>query len=313
MTPYSLLDRIGSIIVDRYFVSLNELQNQLLPSTCPFLSETQIAAALTQWSLLVEGTIDKNFELFETYIMKNILALPNDFPIDKFLEEECGEEGRRAPSQNDLKSVEDQLDKITRRLESVIYKYIFIYLIYLFTYLISLYLSISHISHISISQATLRNKSLKGELELLNRQEVGLEHFESHLNCFKSLLQQYKIESFEKIMTNFVSELNSLKSIVNETLLTGSNYLFAKYDSVNEQMGLEEAVDKTLKAESVPSVSYNRILTEMAGLSASQTVEQIDARRKEISLELFEKSKVSSVNDFEKFRTAIQKLNVLSA
>lgn len=82
MTPYALLDRIGSMIVDRYFVTLTELQGKSLPTSCPFLSENQIAAALTQWSLLVEGTIDKNFELFETYIMKNILALPADFPID---------------------------------------------------------------------------------------------------------------------------------------------------------------------------------------------------------------------------------------
>ncbi len=119
MTPYSLLDRIGSMIVDKYFVALNELHNETLPSSCAFLSETQIAAALTQWSLLVEATIDKNFELFETYIMKNILALPNDFPIDKFLEEDCGEEGRRAASENDLKSLENQMEQVTQRLETV--------------------------------------------------------------------------------------------------------------------------------------------------------------------------------------------------
>lgn len=109
MTPYALLDRIGSTIVDKYFVALNELHNESLPKSCPFLSETQIAAALTQWSLLVEGTIDKNFELFETYIMKNILALPRDFPVDC-----CGE-----ASQADLKSLEEQMEQITRRLEAV--------------------------------------------------------------------------------------------------------------------------------------------------------------------------------------------------
>lgn len=114
MTPYALLDRIGSTIVDQYFITLNNLQNELLPKSCPFLSETQIAAALTQWSLLVEGTIDKNFELFETYIMKNILALPGDFPIDF-------EEGNKpiSVSQSDLKSLQDQMELITRRLESV--------------------------------------------------------------------------------------------------------------------------------------------------------------------------------------------------
>ena len=118
MTPYALLDRIGSLIVEEYFVALKKLHSESLPSTCPFLSETQIAAALTQWSRLVEGTIDKNFELFETYIMKNILALPSNFPIDKFLEEESNEE-RDAASENDLKSLQDQMDQITKRLEAV--------------------------------------------------------------------------------------------------------------------------------------------------------------------------------------------------
>lgn len=119
MTPYALLDRVGSMIVDRYFLVLNELHNESLPQNCPFLSETQIAAALTQWSLQVEGTIDKNFELFETYIMKNILALPSDFPIDKFLEEDCGEEGRQAASERDLKILNEQMDQLTKRLETV--------------------------------------------------------------------------------------------------------------------------------------------------------------------------------------------------
>lgn len=120
MTPYTLLDRIGSLIVEQYFLALNTLQNESLPKSCPFLSETQIAAALTQWSLLVEGTIDKNFELFETYIMKNILALPADFPIDKFLDDNSGEEAtNETTSESDLKNLEEQMDQITKRLESV--------------------------------------------------------------------------------------------------------------------------------------------------------------------------------------------------
>ena len=119
MTPYALLDRIGSIIVEEYFVALKKLHSESLPTSCPFLSETQIAAALTQWSRLVEGTIDKNFELFETYIMKNILALPNDFPIDKYLEEDSEEDGRQAANETDLKSLQEQMENITRRLETV--------------------------------------------------------------------------------------------------------------------------------------------------------------------------------------------------
>lgn len=110
MTPYALLDRIGSMIVDRYFVTLNELQTSALPNSCPFLSENQIAAALTQWSLLVEGTIDKNFELFETYIMKNILAIPSDFAIDE-------QDG--AAVRTDQTDVDEQMAVISKRLEAV--------------------------------------------------------------------------------------------------------------------------------------------------------------------------------------------------
>lgn len=130
MTPYALLDRIGSMIVDRYFVTLNELHTSALPNSCPFLSENQIAAALTQWSLLVEGTIDKNFELFETYIMKNILSLPNDFPIDKFL---CDQE--QEDQEQEIKGavdLDEQINQITKRLQSVPIAIIYTLIIYLF-------------------------------------------------------------------------------------------------------------------------------------------------------------------------------------
>jgi hypothetical protein len=158
----------------------------------------------------------------------------------------------------------------------------------------------------------LRNKRLKGELELLNIQETSLEHFESHLICIKGLLQQYKIESFEKSMSNFVNELSALKYMVTETLAAGSNYLFAKYDyAVNEVTEESAAIESGNNASNSFSSSnaYNRILSEMSGLSAAQTVEQIEARRKEISSELLEKTKISTISDFEKFRAAIQKLN----
>lgn len=118
-TPYALLDRIGSIIVDRYFDALSQLHSTTLPSNCPFLSETQIAAALTQWTLMVESSIDKNFELFETYIMKNIMALPADFPIDKFLaqEEESPEFVTASPA--DLADLQDRMSSVMRRLKQV--------------------------------------------------------------------------------------------------------------------------------------------------------------------------------------------------
>lgn len=137
-------------------------------------------------------------------------------------------------------------------------------------------------------------------------QETSLEHFESHLTCIKGLLQQYKIESFGKNMSNFANELSALKYMVTETLAAGSNYLFAKYDSVvnettaNEDDPVEAKSTTTTATNSVNNNSaYNRILAEMAGLSAAQTVEQIDARRTEIALELAEKTKISTIPDFE--------------
>ena len=117
-TPYALLDRIGSMIVDCYFDALSQLHSAKLPSNCPFLSETQIAAALTQWTLLIEASIDKNFELFETYIMKNILALPADFPIDKFLAlEETPDFIIASPA--DLSDLQDRMSSVMRRLKQV--------------------------------------------------------------------------------------------------------------------------------------------------------------------------------------------------
>ena len=51
--------------------------------------------------------------------MKNILALPNDFPIDKYLEEDSEEDGRQAANETDLKFLQEQMENITRRLETV--------------------------------------------------------------------------------------------------------------------------------------------------------------------------------------------------
>ena len=144
-------------------------------------------------------------------------------------------------------------------------------------------------------------------------QESSLEHFESHVSCIKSLLQQYKIESFEKSMSDFAKELGALKYMVAETLAAGSNYLFAKYDSVINDVNesehrLTENLDQSESSSTSTTSAYNRILAEMEVLSAAQTAQQIETRRKQISSELTEKTKISSIGDFEKFRHAIQKL-----
>ena len=144
-------------------------------------------------------------------------------------------------------------------------------------------------------------------------QEKSLEHFEAHLGCIKGLLQQYKISSFERSMSNFAKDLGALKYMVAETLAAGSNYLFAKYDSVINDANESElkSVDTSDQSDSSnntnSSSAYNRILAEMEVLSAAQTAQQIETR-KQISSELIEKTKISSISDFEKFRLAIQTL-----
>lgn len=149
----------------------------------------------------------------------------------------------------------------------------------------------------------MKNKSLKGEIELIEKQEESLNYFENHLSCIKGLLNQYKIESFERSMSSFSNELTALKYMVSETLAAGSNYLFAKYDSVVSENSQEEMMASEFSNSSSNSntttTAYNRILTEMAGLSADQTVEQVEGRRREISLELAEKTKISTISDFE--------------
>ena len=114
-------------------------------------------------------------------------------------------------------------------------------------------------------------------------------------------------------MSDFAKELGALKYMVAETLAAGSNYLFAKYDSVINDVNesehrLTENLDQSESSSTSTTSAYNRILAEMEVLSAAQTAQQIETRRKQISSELTEKTKISSIGDFEKFRHAIQKL-----
>lgn len=272
MTPYALLDRIGSLIVDQYFDALSTLHSSTLPQNCPFLSETQVAAALTQWTLLVEGAIDKNFELFETYIMKNILALPSDFPIDAFLEEGQVTGGSREDcgfgTTADLALLDDSMQQTMRKLR----------------------------------MATAKNRRLKTELELTTRQETALQQLEGHMGAIRTLLQQHKIDSFERSMSVFVAELSALRHIVTETLAAGSNYLFAKYDAdlAGESIGVSDTAGGQESGKwTMLNDAYRRILSEMAGLSAAQTTEQIELKRRQTASELAEKTRSATIADFE--------------
>ncbi len=152
---------------------------------------------------------------------------------------------------------------------------------------------------------------MKGELELLSRQEEALNHLEGHLTCIKEKLAERKIESFERSMSAFVGELTLLQAIVKATLKAGSGYLFAKYDaelieasSSSEIQSQSQNILTPSTAETpsskLQSDAYRRILSEMAGLSsAAQSAEQIEGRRRENAIELAEKSKIATIADFE--------------
>lgn len=148
---------------------------------------------------------------------------------------------------------------------------------------------------------------------MISRQEASLEHLESHLNCIKNELAQRGIDSFEQSMSSFVHELTELQSIVKKTLQAGSNYLFAKYDAELVEASASDAANNSQavcdSTNKLQNDAYRRILSEMAGLSqATQTAEQIEARRRENALELAEKCKIATVSDFESFRLLMQRM-----
>ena len=113
LTPYAFLDSVGQIIIDNYFNALAGLVNESLPAACPFLSENQIGAAMTQWTLLAEEVIGKNYDLFETYVLKNVLAMPTGFPYD---DEVCGP---NAVNDAELAKLEQEMQEQMRRLKKV--------------------------------------------------------------------------------------------------------------------------------------------------------------------------------------------------
>jgi hypothetical protein len=270
MTPYSFLDRIGQLIVDCYFESLSLLRGQWLPQAAPFLSETQVAAALTQWTLMVEASIDKNFELFETYVMKNVLALPASFPLDS----------DRSPSDapGTPEELDSQLKEAIRALKaaSAVNRSLRQDAYQLDSYETAMSAMAAHLSTVKA-----RLQQARMEDSLLGRQ-----------------------------MAVFGAELNALKLIVRETLEAGTNYLFAKYDSEHGLDPNAKAQAEAATSVSNPSSSYRRILEEMAGLSASiQSAEQKDAKRREVLQELAAANKVASTLDLDNFRRTLRANN----
>jgi hypothetical protein len=80
-TPFQFLDNIGEIVVKEVFSMFERVGEIKLGKGAPFLSKGQIEAGVGQWSALVEGKFGRNYELFESYVIKNVLVLPDEFVL----------------------------------------------------------------------------------------------------------------------------------------------------------------------------------------------------------------------------------------
>ena len=85
ISPYVILDQIGSIIVDAYS-QLSSTFPTKLAAGCSFLSAGQIEAISNAWLQLVENAIDRNFELFEMYCTRNVFKLPDGYILPRIEE-----------------------------------------------------------------------------------------------------------------------------------------------------------------------------------------------------------------------------------
>ena len=147
---------------------------------------------------------------------------------------------------------------------------------------------------------------------IITCKKVPLEHFESHLSCIKGSSNSTRLNPLKRACPISPRSSAPFKYMVAETLAAGSNYLFAKYDSVINDVNesehrLTENLDQS-ESSSTSTTSANRILWKWKSFRLSKLPNKIETRRKQISSELTEKTKISSIGDFEKFRHAIQKL-----
>ena len=81
VSPYNLMDRIGEFIVEAY-AHLESRLPQSLSAACPFLTNAQAQAITQAWLSQVESAVDRNFELFETYCLRNVFKLPSEWLLD---------------------------------------------------------------------------------------------------------------------------------------------------------------------------------------------------------------------------------------
>jgi hypothetical protein len=84
-TPFQFLDAVGEVVVKAVFAMFDRVANDLAPEVS-FLSRGQLEAGIGQWSALVEARFGRNYELFESYIIKNVLVIPDNFQLPGTLE-----------------------------------------------------------------------------------------------------------------------------------------------------------------------------------------------------------------------------------
>lgn len=92
-TPFQFLDAVGEIVVRAVFAMFDRVGPAALAPHTPSLTRSQLEAVrlcapcaqrvqgLSQWSALVESRFGSNYESFESYVIKNVLVIPDAFVL----------------------------------------------------------------------------------------------------------------------------------------------------------------------------------------------------------------------------------------
>lgn len=148
----------------------------------------------------MEAALDRNFELFEAYCIRNVFSVPDNYqPLHVQALLDCEE---------DESCIDKELQTIMSELESV---YIILYVIF---------------------QAYDFQRQLREEEWRVSEEKRMLDRVESLFAQLKqSLDTHYDSGTFEATMSSVADKLTDLRMIVNETLTAASNFLLSDYPS----------------------------------------------------------------------------------
>lgn len=81
MTPFQLTETLNGQVTATMVEFFNRIcgSDGNSPLSLPHLGAAQSESGLAQWTALVESRLDRNYELFELYVVKNVLYVPDDF------------------------------------------------------------------------------------------------------------------------------------------------------------------------------------------------------------------------------------------